>query len=442
MNYRMLFFAILLSLIGASALPAQESANRTVIDVPLTDLPYNVMNDGRFPSMYQSLEITKDVNGLSHRLFSLGYKEYPFTSLLLSGANDLFFLSLLPGGNAWVHEEGHRAVMGQYGISSFNDVYKMDLLSDMISVSHVKDADLAWLKANHPADMVRLHSAGIEMEYEWIDSSRKDFFFSGQSTRFERAGWIFSALNSLLYIQVCTTSEADAETDTMNLKERKVSQRDFTGMDFTAWVYDLHRPNEPYAARGTHPLGNGYDRYIRYSDLTSKEKRYLKQQYYMSYLNFVSPQFIGFDSFLTDLPGGEALLWNFATMHYLTSFGSSSELHLYAVYGEYNISAALRVYKNENLTLPGAELSLYRLRLNAVPVLLSSKISLWLQPADQMFHTRKIMPGAGAEISAAYQLNTAFEIYSSLHAKSSGWQAGEVSLDPSADVRAGMRLGF
>jgi hypothetical protein len=439
----MIFCAALLSFICTSyVLSAQESINRTVLDVPLTDLPYNVTNDGRFPSMYQSLEITKDVTGLSHRLFSLGYGQYPFTSLLLSGLNDLFFLSLLPGGDAWVHEEGHRAVMGQYGISSYNDVYKMDLMSDMISVSHVKDADLAWLKANHPADMVRLHSAGIEMEYEWIDSSREDFFFSGQSTRFERAGWIFSELNSLLYIQVCTTSEADTETDTMNLKENKVSQRDFTGMDFTAWVYDLHRPKEPYAARGTHPLGNGYDRYIKYSDLTSKEKRYLTQQYYMSYLNFISPQFIGFDSFLIDLPGGKALLWNFATMHYLTSFGSSSELHLYMQYGEYNISTALRVYRNESLTLPGAEVSLHRFRFNRMPVLITSKISLWLQPHDQMFYTRKVMPGAGAEVCVLYPVIESFEIYSSLHFKNAGWQAGEVSLDPSADLRAGVRLTF
>lgn len=430
---------LLAAVLGISAAHAQDEPKTLVLDLPLADAPYNFDNGGRFPSMYQSLAITRDTYAVSHGIFGLAYESHPIASLLASGVNDMFLLAFLPGADAWVHEEGHRAVMGQYGIESYNEIYKMQIMSETVSVSHVKDEDLAWLKARHPADMVRLHSAGIEMEYEWIDSSREEFFFSGRSTRFERVGWVYSMLNSVFYIQACTTTDADKDTDKFNAKEATIKERDFTGMDFTAWVYDLHRPNEPYAARGTHPLGNGYDRYIRYSDLTSKEKRYLKQQYYLSFMNFVSPQFIGFDSFLAETAEGP-LLWNGALAHYLTSFGSSSEAHIWAIFGEYNISGALRLYRNEHLNLPGLEAKLYRLRIAGLPVLFSGGLSLWLQPKNQMFHSCASRPGAAADIEASYPFGEHLEAYTAFHAKSAGWQAGEVSLAASADVRAGMKM--
>lgn len=433
---------LLSAVIGMSAAFGQDEPKTTVIDIPFADIPYNIDNGGRFPSMYQSLAITRDTYAVSHGLFGLAYDGHPVASLLLSGANDMFLLAFLPGADAWVHEEGHRAVMGQYGIESYNEIYNMDIWSETVSVSHIKDEDLAWLKANHPADMVRLHEAGIEMEYEWIDSSREEFFFSGKSTRFERVGWVYSTLNSVFYIQSCTTTETDRETDKFNEKESTIKERDFTGMDFTAWVYDLHRPHEPYAARGIHPLGNGYDRYIRYSDLTSKEKRYLKQQYYLSFLNFVSPQFIGFDSFMIEKSGGEAILWNGALAHYLTSFGSSSEMHIYAIYGEYSISGALRLYRNEHLNLPGIDVTLHRLRIEGLPLVFTGGLALWLQPKDQMFHSCAARPGAAAEVEASYPLTERSDAYAAIHAKSEGWQAGEVSLAASADARAGIRMRF
>jgi len=81
----------------------------------------------------------------------------------------------------------------------------------------------------------------------------------------------------------------DIDTDNiMNNEGTNILIRDFVGMDFTSWVYDLFRPNEPYTNRGIHPSGVGIKRYIKTSDLTKEEQSYLKLQGFLSLFNFIS----------------------------------------------------------------------------------------------------------------------------------------------------------
>ncbi len=123
---------IIIALLGllfpaSEILLAKENHSGLLYELPAADLPYNVSHGGRFPSMYQSLSITTNIYQASHLAFSQAKDSWPRLSLIASGFCDLFILAYLPGGNAWLHEEWHRAVMGQYGISSFNDVYYMDI---------------------------------------------------------------------------------------------------------------------------------------------------------------------------------------------------------------------------------------------------------------------------------------------------------------------------
>ncbi|RXF54433.1 hypothetical protein EG867_16755, partial [Enterococcus faecalis] len=60
----------------------------------------------------------------------------------------------LPYGFAYQHEEFHRAVMSSRHIYSYDEVWKFGKGLD-IAVTNVKDEDLVYLKANHPADQVR-----------------------------------------------------------------------------------------------------------------------------------------------------------------------------------------------------------------------------------------------------------------------------------------------
>ena len=65
-----------------------------------------------------------------------------------------------------------------------------------------------------------------------------------------------TVFNDLIYHSLCVNDELDTMMDEINARETTEASRDFTGPDCTAWVYDLRRPDEPYADRGTHPSGN------------------------------------------------------------------------------------------------------------------------------------------------------------------------------------------
>lgn len=91
------------------------------------------------------------------------------------------------------------------------------------------------------------------------------------------------------------------------------------------WVYDLFRPNEPYAARGPHPSGDGVARYITLAQLSDDEYAYLVKQGWLSFFNFVSPLLYGFNSFPLGNTGYD---WNIALCHYLTSFGTDSPVQV------------------------------------------------------------------------------------------------------------------
>jgi len=426
--------AFLLAILVSAEPCAQSLYTGNIYELALFDYPDNLAHGLTCPSMYQSAALTKNLYTAANELLMPTPKEYRLIIQIAYLFTDSYLVTYLPGARAWTHEEGHRAVLAQYGINSYNEVYDLNIGTDSISVSHVKDAKLADFKRKHPADMVRLGEAGIEAEYQWIKRSREDYFFSGKIPDFEHLSWFASALNSSIYIYICTTSEADTRTEAYNRDEKTQNQRDLIGLDFTAWVYDLYRPDEPYEKRGRHELGDGYDRYIKHSDLTAEERSYLKQHFYLSLINLVSPQLYSINSF-----DNGRMRWNFALSHNLTSFGGSSEFHLLSAFKGYNLVTVMRLYHNESLYLPGAEMALRRYKFSSIPLLFDAYAAIWLQPRDQMFHEKNFTPGIASEIKCAYPLGGTFEIYTSIRAKSEGWLAGEVSLKQMAGFRLGVQ---
>jgi hypothetical protein len=89
-----------------------------------------------------------------------------------------YLFTALPLSIGWSHEEYHRTTMTQRGISSYNDFWSLAGLKSLsVAVSRAKDEDLVWFKANHPAEIVRMNSAGTEAEYVFIQAMQKDNFF-------------------------------------------------------------------------------------------------------------------------------------------------------------------------------------------------------------------------------------------------------------------------
>jgi hypothetical protein len=412
------------------------------LDLPLLEAPYNFNNGYRVPGMTQSMKLSNSTEYAAHSAIGYSLSPFPWPVQGLGLLCGDFFLGYLPGGDGWVHEEWHRAVMGQYGIDSFDDIYKMKIGAETVSVSHVKDSDLAWLKAHHNDDMVRLMEAGNEANVEQTRIMRRDVFFTGRSTGYDRIGWILSLLNATFYVQMCSTSEADSETDKFNRKEKTISVRDFTGLDFTAWIYDLNRPNEPYSARGTHRSGNGYDRYIKHSDLSDSEKKYLSRTWKMTMLNFVSPQLIGYNSYQLPSLGGHVVYANGFLYHHLTSFGWDSGIDTFFMTAGHNIEIVLHGYSNKKIFRPGIECSLIREECSIYGnhVYLTGRVMGYLQPKDSLFKTTDSVPGGLVGAGVSYPLTPWCELYADVSAKSGGWIAGSVRLRPSVEADSGVKF--
>ena len=177
------------------------TSNIINVEFSLIDYPYNFTDTVNYFSMKQSLELSKNI--------SQSYKK-AFESLIVMLNNDVkilptlfnktktniigsfgelslityipiifmeYLYSYLPTGYGWVHEEWHRAVLKNRGIDSYDEIYDFKIFSSYISVSHIKDEDLIRLKANYPADMVRLSEAGNEANLELGLAIGKDSFF-------------------------------------------------------------------------------------------------------------------------------------------------------------------------------------------------------------------------------------------------------------------------
>lgn len=431
---------IFISTIIITLIYSSIASSNVSIQYPALDHPFNTSHDGRFPSMQQSLSLTNTTMQLGHyaildtNIMSEAAK--PYIVILFQ-----ILMTYMPMGDAWIHEEWHRAVLSRRGIDSFNDVYKLQLFADTISVSHVRDKDLIYLKKEHPQEQIRLSAAGIEAQYESILDLEKNEFFNGTRVWMQPYYWL-STVNSIFYIYACTTSEADEMTDEINTEDgANMEARDFTGLDFTAWVYDLHRPDEPYEARGIHPTGVGINRYRKRSDLSQSELSYLKLQSKLALLNLLDPQFLVYDRFYATNPfNKKSFEWNFNLKHILSSFGYTINLNIFLKQNKHKFFLALHNYFNKNHYFPGLDISLlrYPMEISTYSFPLSIRIFPWLQPRGGRFRTGQASPGALLAITKYFPIYKALEGFVEIEGKTNGWVAGNVYLDAAWSTRLGI----
>ena len=438
------------------ATPTTERAP-LLLELPVLDIPFNTAHEFSFPSMPQSFEITGGVTrGVHQALADLWQPQVSDWSLsgLLSNRRlgglcfSIFLFDVLSPFSGWTHEEAHRAVLSSRGITSRNDIYK-NPFAEMVSVSHVRDEDLAQLKDRHPADMVRLAEAGGEAQLELVLRMRKANFFDERSSKYDLLSWLNNVGSIAWYVWFCGDEEVNRITEEETRKEdADVSKRDIIGGDYLSWVYDLYRPDEPYLSglRGRpHPSGVGVDRYIQPSELTGEELRYLKLQGRLILLNLLSPQMFGFDRFRgTDPITHGQFWWNAAVTHHLTSFGTATGLHLFYKEGSTNLVFTYNSYLSRYKYWPGlsVELVRYPMAVGRKILLVSTSASAWLQPCGQRFASTKAQAGYGINLSTAYPFTRHLAWYIECDAKSEGWMAGNVYLDPAVQARTGIILSL
>lgn len=405
---------------------------------PLVDMPFNLHGG---PSMQQSLHLSTNFYNLAHNSLSDSMVDGRLQGVQPRWREPVLALfdvvSLYsPLGIGWLHEEWHRSVMTRRDIASYNGIYDFNLFASVVPVRDVLDADLVRLKADHPADMVRLHSAGLEAQYEMNLLMEQDLFFNRHG-RDNGLILILNHVNNIYYMYMCSSDTGTRLSDQeLDSSSTDISLRDFTGLDCAAWVYDLFRPDEPYAARGPHPSGVGIDRYRTLDDLTGAEARYLRMQTGLSLLNLLDPFLVGKRAYQAG-----HWQWNANLRHHLTPFGFNLGANLFLQRNQLNLLATTNSFTNRETTLPGLDLRLvrYPLTLLTKPVLLDARLAGWYQPRNLLYRDSHWRPGGLASLRVTLpDDDSPAEVYVESSAKSHGWVAGHDYLDANYSIQLGM----
>ncbi|MFZ5973762.1 MAG: hypothetical protein ACOYXA_19445 [Bacteroidota bacterium] len=469
-----LFICVLLASLGLAQ--SQNFSERLLLDFPVIDAPYlhhaaqmahrkhhnlpaseplqatwaDYFRSLESPSMAQSLAMTKNLHATNYYFNNVFWnkkiapttRKKKFLNRLAAngtaaGIDLLLAYKLMVFSPVWNHEEFHRNGLTMRGISSFDDTYYRLVGGDIPSgsVTRVRDEDLAYFKATDPVGLVRTFAAGIESQLMLVRNMQKDNFFSDTD-------YANIAMNILItkqaadYVNQFRKQHYDRSIDTMNYYGKVVDARDFAGWDFTPWVYDMFRPNEPYEARGTHPNGIGIDRAIKRSKLTAEEDAYLTRMGQLQYLNFLSPFMVGIHAIRLNDNGR----FNFAMRHYLTSFGYNLNADFFINHRGKNMLIGLHTFHNKNRTYPGLEVEQQFLKLNLLNkvIPLHSRAMVWVQPDNESFYATNGKAGGLVQFRVYYPVSKQFSAYAEAEAKSSGWVAGNPFLKPNMSMRAGL----
>ena len=356
-------------------------------------------------------------------------------SELLTGVSG-YVLGGFPLGGGWLHEEYHRAVLATNRVASrdpFDDFY---LELDNGSVSNIYDDALRRFKKNDPHSFNRMLVAGGESELVAVRKFQEDNFYHDSHLPTELSAFLYTA--SVVSYIYTPYDQIDSTTVIGNAKDgADVMARDFTGHDYSGWIWHLFKPYVPYDSLGTHPSGVGINRYIGSDRLNDREKRYYDDVKSQVFLNYLSPMLFGFRKIRIS----ENVYGNFALQFQPTSFGTDRELRLYYASGADKFSAALHQYKNY-------ENHFYALELNWVDAAFpqaknfsfTSRVMLGTQPDNQEFFTNASQFFGLVSVLANYAVNNTLGAYAQLQAKTAGWVAGDEYLTGMLRLRAGIRL--
>ncbi len=380
--------------------------------------------------MHQSLFLTHSLEGALHHSTLVWVESLDTTferkslifSLLIPFQDLILFY--VPGGYGWLHEEWHRAILRLRGVRSYDEVYDFPLFRKYIAVSRVSDDALARMKKLYPLDFIRSFEAGVEGQFYLTEIVRDECLMNASPCVEELSQLWMNIVNSSLYITLSGTHYADRETEKMESREgSNIWKRDFAGFDFTSWVYHLFNPLEPYYALGVHPSGVGVRRYVKFSDLTVDERKFLQLQGILTWLNLISPQLLG----ITDWRG-----FNFYLTHYLTPWG-------YRVMGDFLFRRGrlfkLAVGANFNLShiFPTVTLEVTNMKWNGAGIDL--RLSGWIQP--DYFYSGEGKSGGSLDLKFHLPVNDRMSMFLNLHAKTSGWEPAEEYLGDIFSTRLG-----
>lgn len=345
----------------------------------------------------------------------------------------------VPFAGGWAHEEFHRNTWIPLGIGSYNMIWDFKLAPDALTyVGGIYDEDLVKFKEENPAGFVRMGAAGIEAHYLLSERIQTQDFIYDTNLPNLALYWA-DFLAAFDYVQRAHTTKTIKEHAETYNDEPNQLKRDFTGNDFTAWVYDLYNSDESYLERGTHPTGIGIDRYRDYNDLSTEMLEYIEKIGDRQWLNVISP----FMFRIREIKLNESLSFNVAMRHYLTAFGDDTQVDFFINHLNNKSVLTFHKYSNhEKNWLPGLELNRY---MNFISFENGGRIHgnlrgmIWMQPANQSFFQANSEAGGLFSFQAKYKNNSIFQPYLEVEAKTKGWVAGTPYLGRKISARIGIQ---
>lgn len=433
--------------------PARASEPAVELALSVLDVPGNTQFGPRAPSMHQATELANDTYELGFGGLRLLTRvaipgDRPLVEDVATWGLGLAFVTLtadlpLPFAT-WMHEEYHRDALAMGGVRSTNGSAWLHFGPHGGTVYEVDDDDLVRLKAEDGPAYRRAQTAGIEGQNQLVlaaldlDLLRRDEVTKGPLV-------LWNAWYDWNYFRLAAGPVSDDVTD-WNLEHQGGElERDFVGLDLTAWAYDLHRPDEPYADRGPHPSGDGIKRAIGWSDLTEAEQAFLVREKYLSLLNFASPAAFG----LHHVQVGE---WgvNLALQHTPAPYGSVIHAHVYLRQPRSAFRVSLGLQRDLVAAFPSVEVVAADrpLPLGARTLRFSPRLAAWTQPEDLDAYSPVHVPGGLAAVTADVPVlpgdaaSATVAVSATVLVKSTGWVPGEESLRPGAAARLGARVRF
>lgn len=433
----------------ALSLAASPDPGQAQLRLTLVDLPYNLTGAYRAPSMAQSLDLAYAVDRLVVYGVRAGFDRID-NPALRSGLGlptlGLAHVAVAMGPVAWVHEEWHRAVLGSAGIHSRNGLYHPAAWHDgLIPVDQVSDAELARLKAENPANTARLMSAGLEAQHALALRVGDGLFLHdtvGKSIGplWTSQSWMamsiqVAQLAGFFYDVNCASEQSDAVTDRANRVTLTELDRDFGGLDCTAWIYDMRRPDEPYEARGPHPYGAGVDRYRSHEDLSPAEVQALRNQVRLHLINLANPHLFYIDGFALPSGGGDRFIA--ALGQQPAPFGWVLDARFGLRRGAWASVSELHLYVSGQRVSPGLETHIPDRALWG-PLSMDLTVGAWLQPEGLRWDAAALRPGGRVCLQLDARAGRGLEAFVAIDAKTAGWVMGDAYLGPNVSGRAGL----
>ncbi len=445
-----------------------KNKSKVFIEYNIVDLPFQIYagktvnstianpnaSVGFFKGMqYQSMEQSTQIMNNVYTFSNWGVKQIPifkkrpvFQTITHIGLSSLVnkVIGSIYDLPAWHHEEFHRNIMAVNYTNSYNPFSLFNKKEEAFggAVSYVLDTNLVMMKDKNLSSFIRMHTAGGEAQIYSIENLQKQNFFNDQKL-YLSVFYIQQFQDVINYIRLCSSKESSTlfTEDLMKFEGSRQELRDFTGLDYCAWAYDLWRPNEPYSGRGLNPYGNGYDRYIKGSDLTDEQLNWLTKQYKLSRLNLISPMNFFISSIkIKKLSDGSYLKGNFSVRYYPTSFGNQVGIDLMVKYKKWNIFATPHMNQNFKHNFPGLDIGVvdYPLNYKNKELLVSVNTVASLQPTSDGFLSDKSV------FVGALKCTIKKEIYKRLYAsvtasaKTKGW----IKANPFMDNNVGLSMGL